>query len=170
MAHKEWLEIAMKTNLIDLVQENKLLETGEFSSAHFDDLNIEFDQNLRGEELIFFAHQLLKSVVSLIGSSDSGDRQISVFIHLPLPISQELKLWDANEIHELTVLNEPPSVYIFNGHDFLPLDNEEYRFPFFLISPSGDQISCHYRCFRTPQGVENAWEFERGFGVYQLRN
>ncbi len=160
----------MSIKLIDFVDNALAQKNGGFASAHFDELAIEFDFHSRGLQLLTFSFDLLKATSSHIHTNHLGNRKISIFVYLPLSCADKLKLWNSVEVDNLIVLNEPPSLYIYFGCDHIPLENEEYRYPILLENNHSDKVKCIYRCFRTPEGIENSWEFERGIEILETLN
>lgn len=98
---------------------------------------------------------------SLWEASESAGLNHKVLLVWPLGCSEQL---DTTVPAELVTVDEPPSLYIVHRDaDHLPDVDEEYRRPLDpkKFGASFDEGHAYYRCFRTPDGVANDWEFER---------
>ncbi len=145
---EEWVESA----LVKPIQKNRPI------SVHVDELFPAADSN----RWIHLGYEAFKILLK----ATKNELEKFAVVCFPLGCTTELDVstpnW--NSIHGKPV-TEPPSLYLVSIDSMLlPNLAEEYRCPILPPSELG-QVLAYYRCFRTPDGIENNWEYERAIYI-----
>jgi len=118
------------------------LQSEEYTAgAHFDELDINYNNKLQGYDLLNFSYSLAEKIFQIMKKYDAG---ISWLISIPIGVYDCLILEKQEVLTKLGKYYEPPSIYLLKSGLINNTSKEEYKRPIDSIQKSGFQLKSYF--------------------------